>query len=124
MALSDKKLAALGEKYRAIQEQIKSLDADRKEISAKVIAELERRGTKAIEHDGVRVSIVQQSTTNYSIEAAREVLPRTVFKKVTKTALDTTAIAQQVSAGVIEPETLAAFATVSQKAPYIAVGSA
>lgn len=124
MAISDAKLASLGKKYNDLQAQIKALEADKKEISGKVIAELGRRGTKAVEHGGFRVSIVQQSTTSYHVEAAREVLPARIFKKVQKVTIDAGLLSQQVQAGEVSPEQVAEIATVSLKAPYIAVGVA
>jgi hypothetical protein len=124
MPLSDAKLAQLGRKYSRLTDEIKALEADKKEISQRVIRELERRGTKAVENDGIRVSIVQQSTTNYSLEAARDALPARVFKKVLKMSIDAGLLSQQVQAGVVTPEQVAEIATVTPKAPYIAVGSA
>jgi hypothetical protein len=124
MPLSDAKLARLGKKYDALKEQIKALEAEKAKISTAVIKELDRRGTKAIECDGTRVSIVRQTTTQYNIDLAREVLPAAVFKKVVKTVLDPALVAQQQQAGKITVEDAAEFATVITKAPYISVGSA
>lgn len=122
--ISDRKLARLGREYQQVSEQIKALEARKTEIKNTVLAELDRRGTKAIEADGVRVSSVRQTTVVYDASLAREVLGSAKFKKIVKTVVDPALIAAMQQRGEVTVEKVAEFSSVVPKSAYIAVGQA
>lgn len=123
MPISDRKLARLGREYQQVHEQIKALEVRKKEISVKVLAELDRRGTRAIEADGVRVSAVRQTTVAYDPDQALEVLGTRKFKKIVKTVVDPALIAAAQQAGDLTVEQIASFSSVVPKSAYISIGA-
>lgn len=123
MALSDRKLARLGREYDVLHQQIKSLEEQKRAISQKVIAELDRRGTKAIEADGVRVSVVRQQSVVYNTDMAKEVLGPRLFKKVQKVVVDPGALAAAQQAGDVSVEQVAEFSSLVPKSAYISIGA-
>jgi len=116
--LTDKELATLARKREAVKEEMAELQDKYDKFSDKILTELEKRGTKAIEHDGVRIAYVQGKSTIYNFDAMKKSLPTPLLKKITKEVLDTSALQEMVQKGKISPAKLAKFTEIRENAPY------
>lgn len=121
--MTDKKLFALAAKQKQAKEQIKTLEKDAETYSQQIIAELQRRGVKALEseNDGIRINKTEGEFTTYDVEAAEETLTPAMFKRVTKRVIDPAALTEAITAGKIKARDLKKFATTASKKPYITV---
>lgn len=122
MALSDRKLAELGQEYDALGDRINKLKGKREIIAGKVIAEMERRGTKALEANGIRVSVAQNSTVRYNLDKLRRLLSKKQLTAITTEVVDKEKLAQAVQDSVVELKDIEKASEVSWASPYIRIG--
>lgn len=123
--LTDSRLAELAQRHKELKAKEAKFKADAEKIQGKVIKEMTRRGTKAIEHQGskeiVRVTVVQQESVDIDFEKLKHRLKPNHARKVTKEVLDIAALQQLVQSGKVSPATVAACSEVTPKKPYMLV---
>ncbi len=145
---ADRELIQKHRERKKIEAQIDTLQKKVDAIKGEIIEEFEARGTKAIEHDGERLTYVQTTRVNYDEEGLRQDLskaqqravfveaidlnglpdntrkkliaavPRSQRAAVTTISLDRDALSQAVQAGEIDPEVVDAHSEVVFNKPY------
>jgi hypothetical protein len=121
MALSDRKLAELAKERDTLDARIKKLTASKKKRDQAIIKELERRGTKALDVAGVKITKVQGEIVEYDYDELKDVLGAAKFRAITKPVLDKDLLAKAVAKNRVELATVNSCATIRLKAPYILV---
>lgn len=116
--LSDQQLFDLAEENEVEAQRIAKLVQQLDKNKAEVIAELEARGTQALEHGGYRINGVWANDTWIDETGLLLDLPKPLRKKVTKRVLDKKRLSQAVQAGEIDPVVLAAHSGTKPKKPY------
>jgi hypothetical protein len=104
-----------------IEKKEAELDEERKELAKKkekVIAELEARGTAAIDNSGWRLTGVWGSTTQTDWEGFRAELSSKKRALVEKSVIDPKLVSQAVQAGSIDPKLLNKYVTIKPSKPY------
>lgn len=124
MALTDARLAKLAQEYRELKERAARLTKSAEKRSKKIVDEMERRGTKSIDHTGTRVTVVQNESLKYDEEGLLLALPPRVRKKVTTAALDRSKLAQAQQEGLVPDEILEEHSSVVYSKAYIRVTEA
>lgn len=121
--ISDKKLFALAAQQKAAKLRENEAKAEAKTLSDQIIPQMQDRKVKALEsEDGtIRVNKVEGEYTEYDVDAMREHLSPTLFKKCTTEVPNPEAIVAMITAGKIKSSTLKKFAKTQAKAPYIIV---
>lgn len=123
--LTDTRLSELALRHKELKAKEAKFKADAERIQGKIIKELKRRGTKAIEHEGaksiVRVTVVTQDQVYIDFGKLKSRLKPSQVRKVTKEELDTSALQQLVQSGKVSPAIVAACSEVTPKKPYIQV---
>lgn len=119
--MEDREMFRLVAERQEILERIEALQARADKRKERVIAEMERRGIKALESDKFRVSFVQQEKVDYSLDALKESLTPALFRRITKPVVDREALSGMVQMGKIPAETVADCSTVTTSKPYIVV---
>lgn len=117
----DRELAKMGKEYDDIAIRIKKLKAMQEKRKMRIIAELEARGTDALEANGVRVTRVQSQTVKYDDAAIVRALTREQRKAVMVRSLDISALSRAVQAGTVDGAIIDRYSTIHLNAPYIAV---
>lgn len=121
MAISDARLAKMAEEYSELRGRAKALEAKANKRKEKILKELERRGTKAIETDEVRITRAQKNTVIYDPDALKERLGSSRFTRITKRVVDKELLAAAVQAGKVKVKDVEACSEVKPNAPYIIV---
>lgn len=119
--MSDRELARLAQEHKEIKNRIKALEAKAGKRKDVILAELERRGLKAIETEEVRVTMVQRTVVNYHVDQLKERLGPSKFKRITKPVVDKDALAEAVQQGKVNMEDVDACSSLQYQAPYITV---
>ena len=115
--LSDKTLIERAVRYQALGDQIKVLEAEKDGHRDAVVAELDARGIKVFEKDGLKVT--KATKPQYSFEAFAARLSSAVLRRITRKVVDAKALAEERKAGRISDEDVEACSTPS--APWIRV---
>jgi hypothetical protein len=103
--------------------QIQQLTKEADTLKDAVMAEMERRGTTALENEEFRISYVTAEKLVYNYDVLAEKLTPAELKRVTKRVLDLDALSAQVQAGRISASKVAAATSVTFNKPYIRVSS-
>lgn len=119
--MNDHKLSELAREYSMYDKREKAAQAKKNKRKAAIIKELQHRGTDALEHDGIRITLVQQDIKDYPLENFERALPSNLYKRILKRVIDKDKIQSLVMAGKIEPELVDECVEVRPKAPYIQV---
>ena len=119
MSISDRRMATLGRKLKDLQEQVKPLEDEISDIKRQITDELERRGTKMILHDGVRITYRRNDYVNYDEAKLKRLLRRRpeVLKRVFS-ALDKNALGAEVQEGEIDPTLLDKATEITHSEPW------
>lgn len=121
MALSDRKLFRLGRQYKEAQAEETAAKAAKETIRDKVVPELNRRGVKALEGEGVRINKTDPEETVYNVDKAADTLDDEVFDYITEVKIVPARVSECLADGRIKPKQLRKFAKVHPKASYITV---
>lgn len=117
--MSTGRLMNLVAKHADAHKREKDAKADKETLAGKIIPELKRRGTKALDAMGWKVTHVEQKMTVYSTEDAKASLTKRQFMAVTERVVTHDAVTQALSDGVITPRQLAKFSKRVPKSSYI-----
>jgi transposase len=109
-------LAARREDLKA---EIAALAAKVKKIDEKIIAELDRRGTRQFENDGWKVTLTVGTTTSYNFDALERKLGAEKAALYQLRAVDVSKLSQAVQARDVKASVVAAIQSSTPKAPYI-----
>lgn len=121
MALSDRKLNELAKKHMELKSREAKAKADALKIQGRIVKELKRRGTKALETEDVRITVVAPEQVEYDPEELQASLSPSKFRKITERVINKTALSREVQAGRIDGELVAKCSKVNYKSPYIRV---
>ena len=122
MALSDRRITALGKKYKAHKTAAGAENKEAKRISRKILDEFERRETKSITgDDGVKVTYVQSSSVVYDEAAILDSLTPSQRKQCTRTVLDISTLSLLVQNGKVDASVVDDNSSLRFNAPYISV---
>lgn len=116
--LSDSRIMELAAEVKAIETEISARTAEILKRKTKIIAEMERRGTKAIEHGGKRITYVQSTSVIYDEDRILAGLTPKKVEKITKRVMDRGLLLAAVQNGTIKATFLDAHTTVRENAPY------
>jgi hypothetical protein len=124
MPITDEKMVEYWQEREKWRLRAQKASKRQSEIDTKLIAEFERRGTKAIEHGGVRVTYVAAETVVFPEEKVRARFRRSsklreVLARCTKEVLDTKALASEVQAGNIPAAVIAEVSEIKPSRPYV-----
>jgi hypothetical protein len=122
--MSTARLMKMCEKYYHAHRALKDAEADKETLSPKIITELKRRGTKALDAMGWKVNHVVQMMTVYDTDEARRRLTKAKFMAVTERVVTSDAVAAALSEGKITERELARFSKRVPKSSYILVNPA
>jgi hypothetical protein len=119
MALSDRRLAELSRQYLDLKRQQGDIKKQMSKISDKIIAEMDRRGTRLIENLGMRITLTRTEVTTYDYEGLLFALGQQKVNRLRPQSIDAGALAREVTTGridlaVVEPHTI-----VRVNSPYI-----
>lgn len=122
--MTDAQIIKLYRKREEIKNKMASLNSLATDASEKIVAEMQSRGTRMIENDGQRVTLVCPEPVVYDEEAARTILKRSpkgraVLKRITIEVIDKKALSSEVQAGNIQAATVNKFASVKPSKPYL-----
>lgn len=121
--LSDAEIVELWEEREAIRLRVKKLQALQAKRDQAILAELDIRGTHAIENGGHRVTRVQNETVSYDgwgiVKKLRQKRRRDVADRLIKEVVDNSALAAELQAGNIDPSLVAEFSSVNLSKPYL-----
>lgn len=118
--VTDRKLAALGKAYEKVRLQVKELEAEQEGYKKLILGELGRRGTKAIEAAGVKVTRVEQGMTSYSYDLLREAIGKRAGR-YRKREVDVAALSRAVQSGDVPTDIIDQITITGTKAPYVSV---
>lgn len=121
--MEDREMFRLLQERQEILERIEALQARADKRKEKIVAEMERRGIKALENDKFRVSYVQQERVDYSLDALKNSLTPALFRRITKPVVDREALSGMVQMGKVSAEVVADCSTITTSKPYIVVKS-
>lgn len=119
--MTTRRLIGLCKKYYEAHQTHKTAEADKKALGEKIIPEMKRRGTKAMEAMGWKVTHVEQFYTVYDTLEAKRVLTREQFMAVTERVVTADSVASALSEGIIKPRQLAKFSSRKPKSSYVLV---
>jgi hypothetical protein len=117
--MTTRRLMNLVAKYHDAHKQFKDAEAEKKVLAGKIIPELKRRGTKAMEAMGWKVTHVTQRETVYDTHVAKTVLTKRQYMRCSERIVTGQAVAQALSDGIVTPEEVAQFSERRDKASYI-----
>lgn len=119
--MKDRDLMKIVEEREHLREQLAKAEAKEKKMTARIVAEMERREIRALEAGTFRVSYVAPQVVEINFDKLRTKLTPPLLKKVTKLVLDKDALADQVQAGKIPQSLVSRYSSVVPRAPYIRV---
>lgn len=124
MPYSDAKLATLAKKREVLDDEVKELKKKIAALDGKIIPEMQRRGTRMFESNGVKVTLTEGSTKSFDWEEFVAEVGPTKARKVQKDDLDAAKAAREVQAGRLTVADIERHTTYTPKAPYITVTAA
>ena len=108
-----------------INEEIKDLQQDRKDLQQKILASLEANDTHTIdwEHKGERskATAVYSSTLNFDEEEIAKALTKSMWEQVSSRRLDQKKLEDKVARGSVDPAVISEHTTEVPRAPYIRI---
>lgn len=117
--MSTKRLMRLAAKYNAAHLREKEAKGEKATLADKIIPELKRRGTKALDAMGWKITHVEQKETRYNESDARRLLTPKQFKAITEPRITADLVNAALSDGIIKPKDLAKFSKRVPKSSYI-----
>lgn len=121
MAMTDRRLAQLGRMRDEASKAEKDSKAKRQELDAKIIAELDRRGTKTITAMGVKVTKSAQTRKWYDWDYLAERLPAKQMRRIQKRAVDNERLAEALQDNSIDAAVIAGAMRSTVTEPYTSV---
>lgn len=122
--LTDEQLAERAAEYKRLRAE----EAAAKELAEShrvvILDELAARRAQTVTAGGYTVTVKTNRRTSYDVDEAKKILRPAVFRKISTVSILHASVVGHVKAGDLTDEEVAAFATVEQSAPYIAVTSA
>lgn len=119
--MSTKRLMRLAARYHDAHEREKDAKGEKTTLATKIIPELKRRGTKALDAMGWKITHVEQKETRYSEEDARRVLTKKQFDAITEPRITAELVNAALADGIIKPKHLAKFSKRVPKSSYVLV---
>jgi len=119
--LSERKLLEHAIAADDLRKQARQLEAEAKEHTEKVLAELDARGTSEAVHGGNKVTRAARRSVSYDPEKARKAWPAAVFRRTRRSTVDRDAVGREIKAGALTQEQADAVATVGTSAPWLVV---
>jgi hypothetical protein len=116
--MKDSTLAELGRRYVDLNKEISELTGDKEIIKDKILAEMERRNTKAIETGGVRVTYAQGHSTKYDVEGLRAALSKPQWMKISERVLDKAKLLAALQSGSVSSKVVEKNTVVTDNKPY------
>lgn len=116
--LTDRELIKLAQGNDKEAERINKLTAKLTANKAKVIDELEARGTKMLENSGFRITGVWGSNIQYDWEGLRAELKPSQRKQVEIKVISPQLVSQAVQAGVIDQKLVSKYSETKAKKAY------
>lgn len=108
-------------KLKLYKQKIKTLEAKQQKLQKSLCREMARRDLTAVEYDDMRASMVVQHRTEYLVDRFQHELTPGKFKLITKPVIDKDKLQQQIAAGRIDPQVVAACTEVVPRSPYILI---
>jgi hypothetical protein len=108
----------MAQEVEELNGRISALSAKVTKRKAAIITEMERRGTRAIEHDGRRLTYVQSETVVYDEDRILAGLSPAKREKVVRKVLDKGLLLAAVQAGTIKATFVTAHTSVRSNNPY------
>lgn len=118
--MTDAKLAELAARFKELKAAEDEAVLARKAIGDKLVAEMERRGTKGITTGGWKITHVCPETTVYD-EAKLKRKLGVKFRRITTLVVDKNKIGAAVQEGLIDLKTVNRCTTIIPKASYVLV---
>lgn len=118
--MTDAKLAELATKFKQLKAEEDEAQAARKLVGDKLVAEMERRGTRGILTGGWKVTLVSPETIVYD-EARLKRKLGTKFRSITSLVVDKNKIGAAVQEGLVSMRAIEQCSTVVAKASYVLV---
>ena len=119
--MTTKRLMRLAAKYHDAHRREKDAKGEKETLAAKIIPELKRRGTKALDAMGWKLTHVEQMETRYNEADARRVLTKRQFDAITEPRITADLVNAALADGVIKPKHLAKFSKRVPKSSYVLV---
>jgi len=108
-------------RHADLKAQAKELAADADAVRDEIVAELLSRGAKAVERDGVKVTLVQREKRIFDVDALKARIKPALFRKVTSTVVDLAAVKRERDAGRLSDDDVFNTSIVEVSTPYITV---
>lgn len=121
MPLSDLKLRELAVKADEVDQHIKELKKRKEKLQSRIIRELDRRGTRMIEINGVKITRVSNPITTYDWRALVRTIGKERARRIQAKQPDKAALAREVQAGRIAAEDVAACSSTAYSKPWVNV---
>ena len=122
MAMSDRRLVQLGKERDDLASQIKELEEKKQALDTKIIAELDRRGTKTLISGGVQVTRAANSYTRYDYDGIMGVLLDEADRdEARKKEIDVDGLARLVASRRIKASRLTRFTKTRESNPYVRI---
>jgi hypothetical protein len=119
--IPDTRLAEMAREREEMKAKLASLNKDLLKLDEKILKEMERRNTRIIESDGVRITYVQAERTVYDWEGLKPRLRPAQRVLCVKEVFDQRGLAAAVQEGQIDIALVSEFSEVKKNAPYINV---
>lgn len=120
VGVTDKRLTELGRAREVLRNKRSDLEKEQAVLDSEILKELKRRGTRSIEHGGVKVGKVEQPWTSYSYDRLRERLGKRAGR-FRKREVDVAALSVAVQKGEVPTDIVDYITDTGTKAPYVSV---
>lgn len=119
--MTDAALAKLARRWKAADAEAKKAKEASDVLKQKIVDEFARRGTKALEHSGVKMTIVTPQTVTYDAQGLLARLTPEQRRLVTTRTLDVEALSRAVQEGAIKMRLVDRYSEVKKKSSYPSV---
>lgn len=116
--MSDAELIQLSKRYKARKARADDEKEKADKLKARIVKELERRGTKTVVHGGVQVTRVARTHTEYDYDQLAERLPASTMRKIQVRRVDKDALGSLVQRGKVNVDDVDACARLVTDAAY------
>lgn len=121
--LRDSELVKLAHKMEELKAKKNSIDSKVHKLQAEIVSELQRRGTKALENNGTKITLVQNVSIVYHPDLLRDKVGPSGWKRITERVLSKEKLAQAVVAGKIDAAVVDECSEERVSSPYVKVSS-
>lgn len=119
--MSDRKMARLALEAQELAAEAARLQAEAREKKQQVQDEMVRRGLRAVEGNGVRVTLVEPEGVTWDVQKLESKIPAKLWKDLHTPVLDWEKVSEAVSEGRLRPNIVDACTEVEAKTPYIRI---